>query len=69
MVKGLNIDYVEKRLFATMEGLIIAGVPETMVYNSALVSVQGDVDKLPLIFAEKALILSLQLAKRIPIKN
>ena len=69
MVKGLNIDYVEKRLFATMEGLIIAGVPETMVYNSALVSVQGDVDKLPLIFAEKALILSSQLAKRIPIKN
>lgn len=69
MVKGLNIDYVANRLYATMEGLILAGVPEKYVYNSALVSIQGDVDKLPVIFSEKAIILSTQLAKRIPIKK
>lgn len=69
IVKGLNIDYVANRLFATMEGLILSGVPERFVYNSALVSVQGDINKLPIIFSEKALILSTQLAKRIPIKN
>ena len=68
IVKGLNIDYVANRLFATMEGLILSGVPERFVYNSALVSVQGDINKLPIIFSEKALILSTQLAKRIPIK-
>lgn len=68
VVKALNIDYVTNRLIATMEGLILAGVPEKFVYNSALVSIQGSVENLPLIFAEKAIILSTQLAKRIPVK-
>ena len=48
-------------------GLIVAGVPERFVYNSSLVSVNGDTDKLPLIFAEKALILSSQLVGKIPV--
>ncbi len=69
VVKALNIDHISNRLFSTMQGLILAGVPEKHVYNSALVSIQGDVDKLPIIFAEKAIILSTQLAKRIPIKT
>lgn len=69
IVKSLNIDTLANRLFATMEGLILAGVPENFVYNSAFVSVQGDIEKLPIIFAEKAVILATQLAKRIPIKN
>ncbi len=69
IVKSLNIDYAQKRLFATLEGLIVSGVPEHFVYNSALVSVQGDVDKLPLIFGEKAVMLSTQLAKKIPAKS
>lgn len=69
VVKALNIDYVAHRLCATMDGLILAGVPEKLVYNSALVSIQGDVNKLPIIFAEKAIILSTQLAKRIPNKG
>lgn len=68
MVKSINIDYVEKRLFATMEGLILAGVPEKYVYNSAMVSTQGDLNSLSIIFAEKALILANQLSKRIPHK-
>lgn len=69
VVKALNVDYIAKRLFATMEGLILAGVSEKLVYNSALVSVQGQVDKLPVIFAEKAIILATQLAKKIPVKS
>ena len=69
IVKSLNLDYVSKRLFSTMEGLIIAGVPENLVYNSALVSIQGDVHDLPVIFTEKAIILANQLSKKIPIKN
>lgn len=66
IVKNINLDILEKRLFNTFEGLILAGVPRPLVYNSAMVSIQGDVNKLPIIFAEKALILSTQLAKRIP---
>jgi len=69
IVKSLNIDIISNRLFATMEGLIVAGVPENFVYNSAFVSIQGNIEKLPIIFAEKAVILATQLAKRIPIKS
>ena len=69
IVKSLNAEYVLNRLTATMDGLILAGVPEKFVYNSALVSIQGDVDKLPVIFAEKTHILTSQLAKKIPVKK
>ena len=69
IVKALNIEILENRFLATLEGLILAGVPENFVYNSAFVSIQGDVAKLPIIFAEKVIILASQLAKRIPIKN
>ena len=66
-VKSLKIDEITKRLLLTLDGLVLAGVPANFVYNSALVSVQDDVSKLPIIFAEKAIILSTQLAKRIPV--
>ena len=69
LVKSLNIDFVTNRLIGTLEGLVIAGVPRDLVYKSAVVSVQGDTDHLPLIFAEKAFILSSQLSKKIPIKG
>lgn len=66
IVKNINLDLIEKRFLNTLEGLVLAGVPRPLVYNSALVSLQGDVDKLPIIFAEKALILATQLSKKIP---
>ena len=66
IIKSSNIDFVFNRFTSTLESLILAGVSARLVYNSALVSIQGDVDKLPIIFAEKAIILATQLAKRIP---
>lgn len=69
LVKSLSLDYLRKRLYTTFEGLVMAGVPEKFVYNSATVSIQGGVGHLPLIFAEKALILSMQLSKKIPVKS
>lgn len=66
IIKDSNIYTVEKRLFATFDGLILAGVPANLVYNSALVSLQGNADKLPIIFTEKAIMLANQLAKKIP---
>lgn len=68
-VKDLNIDEITSRLFKTFEPLIVAGVPADYVYKSALVSVQGDLNHLPIIFAEKVVILADQLSKRLPIKN
>ncbi len=67
IVKALNIDYVTNRLLSTMDGLILAGVPNKLVYNSALVSNQGNTSHLPIIFAEKTIILTTQLATKIPI--
>ena len=69
IVKNLTIDNLYDRFIKTIEGLIIAGTSERLTYNRSTVSIQGDVNHLPLIFAEKALILANQLAKRIPIKS
>lgn len=69
LVKGLTVDYMAQRLDATFEGLILAGVSEPYVYNSAFVSVQGNLEHLPVIFAEKAIMIATQLAQRIPVKT
>ena len=65
----MTIDEVYNRFIKTIENLIIAGTSERLTYNQAMVSINGDIDNLPLIFAEKALMLSTQLAKRIPLKS
>jgi len=67
IVKSLNVEYLKKRLLSTFDGLALAGVPANFVYNSSFVSVQGNLDHLPLIFAEKALILATQLSSKIPV--
>lgn len=69
LVKSLTIDQVYSRFVNTVENLVVAGVSERLVYNRAMVSINGNIDKLPLIFAEKALMLALQLSKRIPVKS
>lgn len=69
MVKALNIDYIENRLMATIDGLVLAGVSQDLVHSSAMVSVQGDMSHLPVIFAEKAIMLSTQLASRLIAKG
>lgn len=67
VIKSLTIDSLSRRFFATLQGVINAGVSAELLYSSALVSIQGSVDNLPIIFAEKAVILSTQLAKKIPV--
>lgn len=69
LVKSLSIDAIYDRFIKTIEGLIVAGTSERLTYNRSTVSIQGNINHLPLIFAEKAIILSTQLAKRIPIKS
>ena len=69
MVKTITTETVAKRLFATFDSLVNAGVPSNLVYNTASVSLQGDVDNLPLLFAEKALMIEQQLSKKIPLQQ
>ena len=67
MLKTINLDYLKQRLCTTMDGLVMAGIPQKFVYNSALVSIQGNMDNMPLIFAEKAMLTAIQLSKAIPV--
>lgn len=69
LVKSLKIDDVLSRFIKTVEGLISSGVNENFAYSRAMVSIQGDVDHLPVIFAEKAIIIANQLSKKIPNRN
>lgn len=69
IVKSLSVEYIYDRFIKTIEGLIVAGTSEKLTYNRATISIQGDINSLPLIFAEKALIVANQVSKRIPVKS
>lgn len=65
MVKGLSVDYLHQRLLTTFDGVILSGVPADLLYNSALVSLNGDINHLTVMFAEKAAMLATQLGSRL----
>lgn len=69
IVKGLTVDYIANRLNTTMSGLILSGVPSDLVYKSALVSLNGNTNHLPVIFAERACMLAKQIASRLFTKS
>lgn len=69
LVKDSSVDKIFDRLIKTFEGLVSAGASQKLIYNHAMVSINGNVDNLPIIFAEKALIMATQLAKKIPVKS
>lgn len=65
MVKGLSIDYLEKRLSSTIGGIILAGVPAELLYRNIMISLNNNPDKLSVMFAEKAIMLANQLGSRL----
>ena len=67
MVKGLSIDYLYKRFSSTLGGIILSGVPAELLYQTALVSLNGNTDKLSVMFAERAMMLANQLASRLTV--
>lgn len=67
VVRNIDNETIFRRLIATMNGLVESGVPAKLVYDSAVVSTQGDADHLSIIFAEKVLIMATQLVRRIPV--
>jgi hypothetical protein len=69
MVRGLTIDYLEKRLSSTIAGIVLAGVPAELLYRNIMVSLNSDTDKLSILFAEKAILLATQLASRLAVRT
>lgn len=69
IIKSTSVEKIYDRFISTVNALVVAGVDENLAFNNAMVSTQGDLENLPLFFAEKALILATQLAKRIPVKG
>jgi len=67
LVKSLSADYIFDRFIKTAEGLIISGASDKLVYNHSTVSINGNINHLSLIFAEKALMAAFQAGKRIPV--
>lgn len=68
LVKSLSSEYIYDRFIKTTERLVLAGGDDALVYNGSTVSIQGGVSHLPLIFAEKALMVATQVAKMLPSK-
>lgn len=69
MVQGLTVDYLYKRLSSTIGGIVLSGVPAELLYLKPLVSLNGDTDKLSVFFAEKAIIMAINLSKRLTSKS
>lgn len=69
MVKGLSLEYLDKRLTSTISGVVLSGVPADLLYNSALISVNGNTDHLPVLFAERAIMFATQLSSRLPVRR
>ena len=68
-IKNLSLEILTKRLFLTMDGLISSGVPLDLLYKNSTISIQTNMENLPVIFAEKAVFLSNQLANKLTIKD
>lgn len=69
MIMRLNNEYVYERLRATIDGVSVAGVPSEALYQSASISTNGDVNNLPLIFAEKAAMLTKNVSSRLAVSR
>ena len=68
IVKSLNEEYLYKRLCSTIDGTFLSGVPADLLYKNALISLNGDSDKLSVMFSEKANMLATNLASRLAVR-
>ena len=65
-IRFLKLDTMIDKFKTCAEGLITAGVSADLIYNNMTISVNGDLSKYPLLFAEKALMMAHQLSEKIP---
>ena len=64
-IKSINLDYMEQKLAAVTNSLADDGVLHGPLMRHSTVSVQGDLSQMPILHAEKALILSHQLSNKL----
>ena len=65
VIRSLNINNIQERFLSTLDNLSAEGVSMDLLLNNSTVSVQGDLSKYPLIFAEKALIIANKLSAQL----
>ena len=65
-IKALNIDFVNKIFTKAIEGLSAEGVSLDLLYKHCTISALGNLANIPVLFAEKALIITNHLSKKIP---
>ena len=65
-IRNLNVDALFLKLRDSIEELATKGVSLDLLYKNSTISVQGNLAKYPILFAEKALIIANQLSKKIP---
>ena len=68
-IRSLNINMIHDRLKSTMEALADEGVSMDLLLKNSTVSVQGDLSRYPILFAEKAIMMANQLGDKLPIKR
>ena len=68
-IRNLNVDNAYKRLTDSMESLINDGVSADLLYRNATISIQGNMSQLPILFAEKALMITNQVSKKLPFSS
>ena len=68
-IRSLNLNILNDRLKSTIENLADQGVSMDLLLKNATVSIQGNLSKYPILYAEKALMMANQLAAKLSEKN
>ena len=68
-IRSLNVDTICDRLKSTMEALSSEGVSMDMLIKHSTISVQGNLSKYPILYAEKAILTANNLANKFYAKH
>ena len=69
VIRSLNVNTIHDRFKSTIETLSSEGVSMDLLLKHSTVSIQGDLSKYPIIFAEKAILTANKLAEKIFVKD
>ena len=67
-IRSLNINTIQDRFKSTIDALSSEGVSMDLLLKRSTVSVQGDLSRYPILYAEKALMIANQLSAKLPAK-
>ena len=66
-IKNQTVDNILKKTSKAIEMLTAEGVDIQLTYNNSVISIVNSLEKLPIFFAEKALMIAYQASKRMPV--